>query len=52
MRVYEKYKGCKKCYGKGWYAEMVPDQPEDEPYPDWREKYCDCPAGDLRRDDD
>lgn len=43
---------CARCFGIGWWAEVVPGT-ENDYIPDYRERYCDdCPAGDrLRRHD-
>jgi hypothetical protein len=41
---YEILKQCQKCYGTGWYPEVVAGT-EDDYIPDYNERYCDCEAG-------
>jgi hypothetical protein len=38
---------CERCHGRGWFDEVEPGT-ENDYIPGFREKYCDCPAGDRR----
>lgn len=35
---------CSRCHGHGWYTETI-EGTENDPVPDYRERYCDCEDG-------
>lgn len=43
---------CGKCFGKGYFLEVIPGTDNDYPSPDYSEKYCDCSWGALRKRED
>lgn len=46
-RLEETVASCKKCYRAGWYPDTEGNEDGDD-Y-SYKERYCDCPFGDIRR---